>query len=71
MGFFFLGMFLLMYGCFRFLIEFVRLPDAQMGYLLGTNWLTMGQCLSLPLVVIGGVLVLYALRKNRPQCIYL
>ena len=65
------AMFLLMYGCFRFLIEFVRLPDAQMGYLLGTNWLTMGQCLSLPLVVIGGVLVLYALRKNRPQCIYL
>ena len=68
---FFLGMFLTMYGCFRFLIEFVRLPDAQMGYLLGTNWLTMGQCLSLPLVVIGIGLVLYALRADRPQRIYL
>ncbi|MCI2050883.1 MAG: prolipoprotein diacylglyceryl transferase, partial [Atopobiaceae bacterium] len=42
----FIGTFLTLYGVFRFLIEFVRLPDAQIGYLLGTNWLTMGQCLS-------------------------
>ena len=43
----------------------------MVGYLLGTNWLTMGQCLSLPLVVIGIGLVLYALRADRPQRIYL
>ena len=66
----FLGAFLLCYGCFRFLIEFVRLPDAQMGYLLGTNWLTMGQCLSLPLVALGVWLLVKARRDNRPQCIY-
>ncbi len=67
----FLGTFLTLYGCFRFLIEFVRLPDAQMGYLLGTNWLTMGQCLSLPLVVIGVALLIYAAKRNAPQRIYL
>ena len=66
----FLGVFLALYGCFRFLIEFVRLPDAQMGYLLGTNWLTMGQCLSLPLVVLGVGLVVFATRRNAPQRIY-
>lgn len=54
----FIGIFLVMYGAFRFLIEFVRLPDAQLGYLCGTDWLTMGQCLSLPLIVLG-VLVLF------------
>lgn len=68
---FFLGMFLALYGCFRFAIEFVRLPDAQMGYLLGTNWLTMGQVLSLPLVALGVWMAWDALRKNRKQVIYL
>ena len=67
----FLGMFLMLYGCFRFLVEFVRLPDAQMGYLLGTNWLTMGQVLSLPLVVLGAWMVWRAARQGKPQRIYL
>ena len=46
------GRFALLYGTFRFLVEFVRLPDAQLGY-LAFGWLTMGQVLSLPLVAIG------------------
>jgi phosphatidylglycerol:prolipoprotein diacylglycerol transferase len=46
------GMFALLYGCFRFLVEFVRLPDEQIGY-LAFGWLTMGQVLSLPLVALG------------------
>lgn len=46
------GLFALLYGCFRFLVEFVRVPDAQLGY-LAFGWLTMGQVLSLPLVVLG------------------
>jgi len=46
------GLFALLYGCFRFLVEFVRMPDAQLGY-LAFGWLTMGQLLSLPLVAIG------------------
>lgn len=63
----FLGIFLVMYGCFRFLIEFVRQPDAQLGYLLGTDWLTMGQVLSVPLIVAGICVLVYALVKNLPQ----
>jgi phosphatidylglycerol:prolipoprotein diacylglycerol transferase len=46
------GMFALLYGLFRFLIEFVRMPDAQLGY-LAWGWLTMGQVLSLPLIALG------------------
>ena len=46
------GLFALLYGSFRFLVEFVRVPDAQLGY-LAFGWLTMGQVLSLPLVLLG------------------
>ncbi len=63
----FLGTFLALYGCFRFLIEFVRLPDSQLGYLLGTDWLTMGQCLSIPLAILGVALVVRAHKLGRPQ----
>ncbi len=61
----FLGIFLLGYGVFRFLIEFVRVPDAQLGYLFGT--VTMGQLLSLPLVVAGIVVLVVASRRRAPQ----
>jgi phosphatidylglycerol---prolipoprotein diacylglyceryl transferase len=57
------GVFALLYGCFRFLVEFVRLPDAQIGY-LAFDWLTMGQVLSLPLVVLG--LTLLFLSRKAP-----
>lgn len=46
------GMFLLFYGLFRFLVEWVRQPDPQIGY-LAWDWLTMGQILSLPMVAMG------------------
>lgn len=46
------GMFLLLYGLFRFAIEFVRLPDAHIGY-LAFDWLTMGQVLTLPMILAG------------------
>lgn len=61
----FIGTFLLGYGVFRFLIEFVRVPDAQLGYLLGP--ITMGQLLSLPLVIVGILVLLAAYRWHRPQ----
>ena len=57
------GWFALLYGVFRFLVEFVRVPDAQLGY-LAFGWLTMGQVQSLPLVVIG--LVLLCLSRRAP-----
>lgn len=46
------GMFALLYGAFRFAVEFVREPDAHLGYLAG-GWLTMGQVLSVPLILLG------------------
>lgn len=62
----FIGLFLTMYGVFRFLVEFVREPDAQIGYLWG-GWLTMGQVLSVPLIVAGIVLLIYAVTMKLPQ----
>ena len=62
----FIGAFLVLYGFFRFMIEFVRQPDAQIGYLYG-DWLTMGQVLSLPLVIVGVVVLCYAYRRKLPQ----
>ncbi len=46
------GLFLFCYGLFRFLIEFVREPDAHLGY-LAFGWLTMGHVLSLPMIFLG------------------
>lgn len=46
------GLFLLLYGLFRSFVEFFRLPDAHIGYLLG-DWLTMGHLLCLPMLAIG------------------
>ena len=50
------GLFALLYGVFRFAVEFVRLPDPQLGY-LAWGWLTMGQLQSIPLIVVGVVLL--------------
>lgn len=62
----FLGVFLILYGCFRFVIEFVREPDVQLGYLWG-GWLTMGQLLSVPLIVVGIGVLVYAIKMKLPQ----
>src|SRR5680860_709497 len=53
------GLFLVCYGIFRFLVEFVRQPDAQLGY-LAFDWLTMGQVLSFPMLLAGAVLLVIA-----------
>ena len=50
------GLFALLYGTFRFCVEFVREPDVQLGF-IAFDWLTMGQILSLPLIVTGIVLM--------------
>ena len=46
------AIFLIIYGLFRIFIEFFRLPDAHIGYLFG-DWLTLGQVLTLPMMIIG------------------
>ncbi|MBL8199487.1 MAG: prolipoprotein diacylglyceryl transferase [Chromatiales bacterium] len=59
------ALFLIGYGVFRFAVEFVRLPDAHMGY-LAFGWVTMGQVLTLPMLVFGGILWWVAHRGQRP-----
>jgi len=58
------GLFLLGYGVFRFMIEFVRIPDHQYGY-LALDWLTMGQILSLPMVLLGAFFIVRAHRREQ------
>jgi len=60
------GMFLLCYGIMRFCIEFVRVPDADFGY-LALGWVTMGQVLTAPMILLGVVLLFLAYRNNRTQ----
>ena len=60
------GVFGLLYGTFRFCIEFVREPDAQLGF-IAFDWLTMGQILSLPLIAVG--IVLLWLSRRAPTLV--
>ncbi len=57
------GLFLIGYSCFRFLVEFVRMPDAHIGY-LAFGWLTMGHVLTLPMLFFGGLLMLLAYQRK-------
>jgi phosphatidylglycerol---prolipoprotein diacylglyceryl transferase len=62
------GLFLLLYGLFRFSIEFFREPDNQIGYIF--KWFTEGQLLSLPMMV-GGIILwgwIYCNRKRNTAC---
>jgi phosphatidylglycerol---prolipoprotein diacylglyceryl transferase len=49
------GLFALLYGVFRIAVEFVREPDAHIGYRFGTDWITQGMLLSLPLLALAAV----------------
>ena len=60
-----IGMFGVLYGAFRILIEFFREPDAHIGYLWGG--ISMGQLLSLPMIIIGGALITFAIYRGRAQ----
>lgn len=55
------GLFLLCYGIFRFFIEFFRQPDLHIGF-IAFDWLTMGQLLSLPMILLGAVFMAWAYR---------
>ncbi|MFT4634230.1 MAG: phosphatidylglycerol:prolipoprotein diacylglycerol transferase [Arenicella sp.] len=58
------GLFLIGYALARIPIEFVRVPDAHLNYLL-FGWVTMGQLLSLPMIILGAYLVGRAVRSQR------
>ncbi|MDR2013624.1 MAG: prolipoprotein diacylglyceryl transferase [Rhodanobacter sp.] len=57
------GLFALLYGVFRFSVEFFREPDVQLGF-LAFDWVTMGQILSLPLILVG--VLLLGLSRSAP-----
>ena len=60
------GLFLLLYGLFRFWIEFYRMPDTHLpnnGYLL-FDWVTMGQILTIPMIIVGAALIYLAYRPK-------
>lgn len=60
------GLFLIIYGIARFAVEFVREPDIQIGY-IAWDWLTKGQLLSLPMIVIGLALIFWAYRSTAKK----
>jgi len=55
------ALFIVLYGLFRFLIEFFREPDPQLGFILGP--FTMGQALSF-LMILVGVGILYFRKRT-------
>jgi phosphatidylglycerol:prolipoprotein diacylglycerol transferase len=60
------GLFLALYGFFRFAVEFVRVPDADIGY-VAFGWLTMGQILSLPVIAGGLAMLAFAYTRRQPS----
>ncbi|WP_386077460.1 prolipoprotein diacylglyceryl transferase [Vreelandella sp. F11] len=57
------GAFLFGYGVFRFVVEFVRLPDAHIGF-IAFDWVTMGHLLTLPMLFGGVALILWS--RSQP-----
>ncbi len=57
------GAFLMGYGLFRMFIEFYRQPDEYLGFIFGS--ISMGQLLSLPMVLLGAGVITYSCRRNN------
>ena len=51
-------LFLIFYGLIRFIIEFFRQPDPQLGF-IALNWLTMGQILCMVMIGVGTVILIF------------
>ncbi|MFT7130212.1 MAG: phosphatidylglycerol:prolipoprotein diacylglycerol transferase [Gammaproteobacteria bacterium] len=58
------GLFIACYGAFRFVVEFFRQPDSHIGF-DAQGWLTRGQLLSLPMIVVGVAVVVLAYRQKQ------
>jgi len=55
------ALFLIGYGLARFIIEFFRQPDPQLGF-VAFGWMTRGQELSLPMIILGSIIMLWVYR---------
>jgi phosphatidylglycerol:prolipoprotein diacylglycerol transferase len=60
------GLGIFCYGSFRFFVEFFREPDSHLGY-VALDWMTQGQILSLPMIILGGGLFAWALTQKVVQ----
>jgi phosphatidylglycerol:prolipoprotein diacylglycerol transferase len=60
------GLFFTLYAIFRIAVEFVRVPDADFGY-IAFGWLTMGQLLSLPVLAAGLAMLAFAYARRQPS----
>lgn len=58
------GLFLIGYGFFRFLVEFVRQPDEHLNF-IAMDWLTMGMLLSLPMIAIGFLMIIFVPKLSK------
>ena len=58
------AIFLIVYGIFRFFIEFYRVPDSHLNY-LAFGWVTMGQILTAPMIIIGMTMFILANNKEK------
>lgn len=58
------SLFLIGYGLARFNIEFFREPDVDQGFVL-FNWMTKGQMLTAPMIILGVVLLIISYRKSN------
>jgi len=59
------GIFLILYAASRIFAELFRMPDVHIGFLPGG--VTLGQLLTIPMILVGGILIAYARRQNRPE----
>ncbi|SMF15928.1 prolipoprotein diacylglyceryl transferase [Desulfovibrio gilichinskyi] len=57
------GLFLIGYGTFRAFVEFFRQPDPQLGF-IAFGWLTMGQLLCVPMILLGVLLFVWGIKKG-------
>ena len=56
------GLFVALYGVFRFIVEFYREPDSQLGFYFG--FITMGQILCFLMIIAGTGIIIYSKKKN-------
>jgi len=62
------GMFLVLYSIFRFVAEFARQPDAHLGF-IALEWMTMGQLLSVPMLLAGLGIMYWSGRQRLPTAL--
>lgn len=60
------GLFLFFYGLFRFIVEFFREPDAQLGLYFGQH-ISMGQILSTPMILLGAIIIIWAYHHSSQK----